>query len=59
MRGHITRSVRLAAVPLLLAGAAAGIYPVPAAAARAGTGGPAGLLHLQRPSFWGDRDLWR
>jgi hypothetical protein len=41
MHGYITRSVRLVAVPLLLAGVAAGMYPVTAAAARTGPGGPA------------------
>src|SRR5215469_8822014 len=40
MHGFITRSVRLLAVPLLLAGVVAGISPV-TAAARAGSQGPA------------------
>jgi hypothetical protein len=41
MRAYITGSVRLVAAPLLLAGVAAGIAPVTAAAARTGPGGPA------------------
>jgi len=45
MHGFITRSVRLLAVPLLLAGVVAGISPV-AAAARAGSPGPAAAFTI-------------
>lgn len=40
MRGSITGPVKLVAVPILLAGVAAGIAPVTAAAARTGSPGP-------------------
>ncbi len=41
MHEYITRSVRLSAVPLLLAGVAGGVSPVTAPAARTGSPGPA------------------
>jgi hypothetical protein len=41
MPGHITRSVRLLAAPLLLAGVAGGVAPGAASAAQAGTTGTA------------------
>ncbi len=41
MHSYMIRSVRLAAVPLLLVGVMAGISPVTAATARTGSGGPA------------------
>ena len=41
MPGYITRSVRLLAIPLLLAGVAGGVAPGTASAAQAGTAGTA------------------
>ena len=46
MPGYITRSVRLLAVPLLLAGVAGGVAPGAASAAQAGTAGTAAAFRI-------------
>ena len=59
MHAYITRSIRLVAVPLLLAGVAAGICPV-RAAARTGSLGPASTFsgHLAGVAATSATNAW-